>query len=634
MSLPQKLNILFYKHRLSILFIFVTIIYFGIYLPQTYNKQLFIQDDEYILAPITSAKDFISIYKGEVIDAQPIRDLSYWIDFKLQPIFHFSTFKMTNLLIWYFCFLLIHFLLLAFKETYNLSVSGIACLIIAALVLLHPSMSIPIAWISSRKHLLAFFFILLATIFHLKFLKSGSKWYFAFSQFAYVFSLLSHVIYAPWCLWVLFTTYDFGLLRNFRSLAFPFICCLSGATISIGNYLFYKSLYLKLNLVNIKGINVEYTKETMYMPLLAFGRYFINFIDLGAANILYNIKTVPNYCGAFLFLLFLFLGIKNFKLPIFRSLFVLFLSVTLTFTFFILGTFVQNYYALYMTTIVFFSCYLMYSKSKYNTPAFKTLFSSLVVSIFILEIYSSNYMATLWKKNIDILRYYKDQDDIADTKFWYLSEKVFSQLRSERIPSADFFLETTQLFYELRTDIEIFASPGKVSNNMAFKTYYGYLNLLVNNPYINLKTKNDIIGKICHPMIIYCNFFGGFIEYHLNKKELALNSYVLFLQKLFRILEHESSKTMFFVNYSFRQQWKLYMDMIINLPEFHEKTLPEFKRIIDLVIERNMDLPLYNPKPLNNSSKPAGQQLILNFLKLDNKISNTSCVYTHKSLGK
>lgn len=631
MFVLKKIFSLFTNNRFPLVFSFFSLLYFQIYTPQTYNKQLFIQDDEYILAPIVNAKDFFSIYSGEVIDIQPVRDLTYWIDLKIQPYFTFNTYKMTNLIIWYLCFVLIYFMFVGFNETYKIQISKIACLVIAGIILMHPSMSIPIAWISSRKHLLAFMFILLATTLHLRFLRNNLKRFFFFSQLAFVLSLLSHVIYAPWCLWVLYTMYDFKLLKNVRMFAFPFICCFLGALITLSNYFFYKSLYQKLNFATIQGINVGYTRETILMPLLSFGRYFINFVDFGSSNILYHIKTIPNYIGAVFFLTFVLLCLKKFKLPIIRSLMILFFCSSLTFTFFILGTFVQNYYALFITTIFFFTSYILFFNSKYNVPHLRNLLSYFIVTFFVLELYSTNHLATLWKKNIDILGYFKEQENIADTKFWYASEKVFSQLRSEQIPSADFFVETTQLLIDLKPEVHFFFAPGKVSNNMAFKTYFGFLNLFVNTPYISMKTKDEIVEKICNPMIIYCNFFGGFVQYHNNKKNLAEQSYVQFLQKLYRILEHESKEGLYFVNHSFRQIWKLYMDMVINIPEFYEMTFPEFNKIVDLIIKNKIDIPLYNPDS-NVKLQSKTSLEILEYLKIHKDTSSTSCVFTHKSL--
>lgn len=604
------MNNIMINQRLTILFsLVVCFLYFFIYVPQTYNKQFFIQDDEYILAPIFKANSFLEIYKGEFVDIQPVRDLTYWLDYKMQPYFNFSTYKMTNLLWWFSCCILTLVFFRVFSRVYNLQVPSFIFLFLFSIILLHPSMSLPVAWISSRKHLLAFFFILLASIYQLKFAEKLNKKHFIYAQLFYVLSLMSHVIYSPWCLWAGYILYQFGHLNKFKKYSYPFITMALGGIISLVNVLFYKNLYKKLNLSTVTGINLTYNFDTLSIPILAYGRYFYNYLNLLSVNVYYVVYSYASFVGVFIFIVYLYFMKRNFHKNEIKSLLLLFFCSSFSFTFYLLGTFVQNYYSLFITCIVFFSVYLIYKEIKLSKKT-RQFFTAAIILFFISEIVVTGYLGSLWKKNLNILSYMMHREDIKETKFWYLNENIYSQIRTGSIPKKEFFFETTSLLFELKDEASSMATPGKISSNMAFKAYYGYLHLLVNNPYINFKIKDEIIKKVCAPFIIYCNFYQGVVNYNLDKLDLASKDYGAFFDQLYRILDHETSHNYYFINTGFYKQWKVFIDFAINIPVVFESNKAIFNKLMDLIIERKINISLMNEIKGNQISVSSWQEWI------------------------
>jgi len=136
----------------------------AIHAPLTLKTILLARDDRWLTAPLKDVHDFRSwwelIRTGNLPDFQPLRDLSYWIDWRISevigsgPYFHF-----TNLLIWWGILALVWRIS---AKAMNRSTNAPAWIVV--LMALHPVAVEPVAWVSGRKHLLSVLFMLGATI--------------------------------------------------------------------------------------------------------------------------------------------------------------------------------------------------------------------------------------------------------------------------------------------------------------------------------------------------------------------------------------------------------------------------------------------------------------------------------------
>lgn len=136
-----------------------------------FKKELLVRDDRWLTAPlknITSLADWwAAIRSAELPDFQPVRDFSYWLDWRLADAFQTAPlFHLSNTAIWLICLMLLWKITLSALESEEplpanqLWIPG--CVVLLAAV--HPVFVEPVAWISGRKHLLSLLFTLAATL--------------------------------------------------------------------------------------------------------------------------------------------------------------------------------------------------------------------------------------------------------------------------------------------------------------------------------------------------------------------------------------------------------------------------------------------------------------------------------------
>lgn len=174
-----------------------------LYAPYFGNTALVLVDDEVLVTrmkSISSFTDYLSALKsGWILDRQPLRDLSYWVDWQIFFTTGLWTFKLTNWLLWVGCIVIFWRILkqMRFKTT--------ALLGSILFVILHPVTPIGITWLGGRKHILALFFILLATLFWIETASRSTKslWRPMFAYLFWVASLFAHPIFILWPAWSL-----------------------------------------------------------------------------------------------------------------------------------------------------------------------------------------------------------------------------------------------------------------------------------------------------------------------------------------------------------------------------------------------------------------------------------------------
>lgn len=271
------------------------------------------RDDLYILSKI---KGF-STYQdwSKVFVYQPLRDLTLFIDLRLKELLGFGTFHLSNLLLWGLSLIIIYriFVLLDLSRRIRLWVLFVYAI--------HPALLNSVAWVSSRKHLLSYLLILIATW---ALLKTRFQWasgrkkfgFFGLSAAAYLLSLLAHPINLLWPVWALIA---WNLLRGradsespansrfwiLTATAAPFILLVLG--VAWINYSFYSGPY-------VAHLGVEKIIPTGWadfsVRFLALGRYVFNFVFPVKIAPLYHPGSLANLLGALLIPFLILLSMK------------------------------------------------------------------------------------------------------------------------------------------------------------------------------------------------------------------------------------------------------------------------------------------------------------------------------------
>jgi len=228
-------------------------------------------DDVVLLGPISKIQSikhyFFSIYNGSVLDFQPIRDLSYLLDFKIKTIYLNYSFHFTNALLWIFlCFIVRKIFILNSPKNYYFI--GILTLFYA----LSPISTNSVAWIAARKHILSTFFIVYATYLTIKYKDHLTTKRSISITLLYFLSCYSQPINSLWVIWFSYFIYSnkHQLSSRFFRIILPNIIVFTSSIIS--NIYYYKFIYAK----NISSMSKfgNYTSLDFGDPLLALGRYF------------------------------------------------------------------------------------------------------------------------------------------------------------------------------------------------------------------------------------------------------------------------------------------------------------------------------------------------------------------------
>ncbi len=284
------------KHNFSLFFIFLFL--FFLYFKLVFNDYVLDYDDNLLLTPLHSMntmKDyFILLFNGLLSDFQPIRDISYLFDIQIEKWFHFSIFHSTNLILWF------SICLLFYKSLSFFSNSKLNFLIMLALLFSPISVS-SVAWISARKHLLACFFILLATTFSVKNRKSPSMFFSFLILIIYTLSVLSHPITLFWPLWFLIFFLNSKHSKFFKAVLIVDMCFLGFL-----NYKYYLGPYVYLNF----GVSKIHSFDLAF-SLLSLGRYFqLSFWPFGFLPTPHSEGSLQNLIGLFFLPIIIFMVTK------------------------------------------------------------------------------------------------------------------------------------------------------------------------------------------------------------------------------------------------------------------------------------------------------------------------------------
>lgn len=259
MNKPILENSLF-RNQLIVYFLLIVLLAIT-YAGLIHQDTILNYDDKLLLGPIQSThslSDYVQfVRKGVIADIQPVRDFSYWIDFKLKGLLPFYSFHLSNVAYWLLaCIVFYKILLLE-------NCDSLFALFFLLFYSISPVSSSSIAWIAGRKHILSALFILLATFFTLK-SKSALK-----IAGTYVLSILSQPINTLWPLWNYF--HSRISLKIKRNNLFGILLTFCIASLA-ANYFYYQTIYTS-NLSTVSKF-IEGKEDGPGLMLLALGRYF------------------------------------------------------------------------------------------------------------------------------------------------------------------------------------------------------------------------------------------------------------------------------------------------------------------------------------------------------------------------
>lgn len=363
---------------------------FGTYFQIIQKDTILAYDDNLLLSSLRGVHSFSDylqkIYNGIILDVQPIRDISYWIDFKLFDLFggHYS-FHFTNVLILLGCCWLFFQILRYFDIPNKLT------FFLVLFFALNPNTSGVAAWIAARKHLLSAFFIFWATLYYLRHQNSFNLKKTFLLSLLYSLSVLSQPISLLWVIWVI-GWHWINKNKNILTLAVPFF---SLFVLFFGlNFWYYKIIYAQK--VTLFSKFSSLTNYDLGNPLLALGRYFYQvIIPFGALPTSHYPGSVENIIGLIFLVIFPLLIFKVHKDKT-KALWILFFTLPLTIvTFNMTNIFCSDTYLL-GGSIGFYLAIALLLKDLQQKRLFTIVFG--IYTLFVI-IYNYNYVQIFQDEN-------------------------------------------------------------------------------------------------------------------------------------------------------------------------------------------------------------------------------------------
>lgn len=243
---------------------------------------------------------FVSLMTpGNILDYLPVRDLSVWIDWTFSDnLAEITAVGKAQNFIWLTVsyFFLYRILLL-------LSISPVASALIASIWFLHPMHFESLQWISARKDVMAWAFMMMAAFYFIRDTRKLSEpgWKVVLLYILCIYSKATFILVAPALLVYLI------FLRFFKKIEFPYKTILACGLVSTFSIFFQIWNYTSSN-----NMRINLPAEQKFWSMLAgFGRYLTGVVSPSAIAIdvenwgswyLFNFHYV--YAGVLLVLLF------------------------------------------------------------------------------------------------------------------------------------------------------------------------------------------------------------------------------------------------------------------------------------------------------------------------------------------
>lgn len=455
------------------------------------NQAFFPLDDSLTVGVIDNLSHLGDFKFNKTIDLQPIRDLSYLIDYQISKWMGFKTYHISNLI----CYLLaICGINLLFSLVLNIR-QKILFLLMMVMVS-SPLYVVSINWLSARKHLLAWLFVIYSTYF---FLKKRNL----LSSIFFILSLLSQPINCLWPLWVIFHMYFVQKIKKFKEYIWPAtLLILSGVWVLVTISYYYNDPQFS----GYENVGLTYNYNTIASIPTMFGRYFFNLIWPYHTSLLYSVGSYENLVGLLALILFLFYLFKRHRN--FETLSWLFFGILplSTVTLHLVGVFVSDTYVLTTSVAFFMIVGIVFTNLEKMIKPWEKVFC-LIMGIFIAASSISSYQDTKgWKNNQEILGKYAEREQSYFLWRLYTKELLLKN--------------------ELGTAMNYIAFIHEFEEKNIKRTGSGFWNLFLGKVYheksIDNSKKIQILTSLPLPNHVYYNYYLTSLYASLGLKEKAI----------------------------------------------------------------------------------------------------------------
>lgn len=285
-----------------------------IYNPVLSAEKLLSFDDDLLLFPLLGLDSLSEYFKllaaNKVLDLQPVRDLSFLIDFQLNKLLPFWSFHLSNLVVWLGVCLVYWSILARVVE------SRLTRNVVMLLVAMHPVMAISLSWIAARKHLLSALFTGLATRLLLEMPSDSGRGRILRGlgcSVLYTLAVFSQPIAILWpfwaALWLLFDPREAcskasarGLLALLPAFVVMVICFKL-------NWDYYNGPYQVQT-----GTNKIDQQFNLEFAILALGRYAYNVVIPSTVSVVYYHGALKNLIGLVILPVLLWVFLKTIEI--------------------------------------------------------------------------------------------------------------------------------------------------------------------------------------------------------------------------------------------------------------------------------------------------------------------------------
>lgn len=469
------------------LFLLIFTVLTVIYLDYLKADGLIGRDDTLMVQPLLkthSLSDYVSkVAKNEILDIQPVRDLTFLINIKIHDWLDFSTFHGLNLILFFVAIYLFSNLLKALEFSFNSIIVG------TLIFSFHPLMVSAVGWIASRKHTLALIFILLTILEFVK--KKDVNWK---TSIYFLLSVMSHQIFFLFPIWVWFYARlkDWKINRSMLTI----MTCLAWIFVGIATY---KTFYI--NIGDVYYTDSASTFDNISRYILSIGRSFILMAFPYSISTIYSQGSLWNIIGIPLLILTVYVFYKG---KAWRS--------TMPWLFLAILAHLPTYIAFINDTYLYLGLICLIIATLYQIEALTWKISSKLefgLKIFIISLLGLKTIdaAPMWK-SMDRLWHYSFNNEPSAATGIYLSQYLQDEKEQMKLlhwsgqsfnfrgnlPMIDFFVTkvyTSSL--EVNEKIKIFEDC--YFEHPLYKAYYGLM-LLEGN---DLQTQKGI--EILQPIL-------------------------------------------------------------------------------------------------------------------------------------
>lgn len=242
----------------------------ALYGPLIPQARLLERDDQRLVEPLRHLDGpgayVDAVRGGRILDVQPVRDLSYWLELRFEAATGLTPFHATNVLLWLVLVALVHRLLAVRHQGFELW-------LLVLLFAVHPVFVGSVAWVAARKHLLSAVFTLGASVLVVR-ASRVSVGRAAAAAGLYTLAVASQPITLLWPLWGAGELWRRGSEHRRSALQLLLACLPSLLLAAAVNWLYYRGAYVQQVGVE-KFVDAEGTSG---VALLAVGRAFANLV--------------------------------------------------------------------------------------------------------------------------------------------------------------------------------------------------------------------------------------------------------------------------------------------------------------------------------------------------------------------